>query len=218
MSRSTLAMVASRSNATGAACTTAAATRVMVRRCSSRPRAYPAHALAHRRGCADAGSVSPIRRGRLGVRPPRRVGRLSSLGGQHAEREWEAKVRMAQAESTQDPARASRGPRWREHVRSKPGLSHAYRVAVFVAGLVCIAGGLALSVLPGPLTIPPVLLGLWLWSTEFRFAIGSSTASRRRALGVGARQAASGQLRADDARRPRRRRGGVLGGRALRSR
>ena len=77
---------------------------------------------------------------------------------------------MAQAESTQDPARARRGPRWREHVRSKPGLSHAYRVAVFVAGLVCIAGGLALSVLPGPLTIPPVLLGLWLWSTEFRFA------------------------------------------------
>ena len=77
---------------------------------------------------------------------------------------------MAQAESTQHPARASRGPRWREHVRAKPGLSHAYRVAVFVAGLVCIAGGLALSVLPGPLTIPPVLLGLWLWSTEFRFA------------------------------------------------
>jgi hypothetical protein len=25
-------------------------------------------------------------------------------------------------------------------------------------------------VLPGPLTIPPVLIGLWIWSTEFRFA------------------------------------------------
>jgi hypothetical protein len=25
-------------------------------------------------------------------------------------------------------------------------------------------------VLPGPLTIPPVLLGLWIWSTEFEFA------------------------------------------------
>lgn len=24
--------------------------------------------------------------------------------------------------------------------------------------------------LPGPLTIPPVLLGLWIWSTEFAFA------------------------------------------------
>ncbi len=33
-----------------------------------------------------------------------------------------------------------------------------------------IALGLVLSVLPGPLTIPPVLLGLYIWSTEFRFA------------------------------------------------
>jgi hypothetical protein len=41
---------------------------------------------------------------------------------------------------------------------------------VFVAGLVFIALGFALAVLPGPLTIPPVLLGLWIWSTEFRFA------------------------------------------------
>ncbi len=24
--------------------------------------------------------------------------------------------------------------------------------------------------LPGPLTIPPVLLGLWIWSTEFEWA------------------------------------------------
>ena len=44
------------------------------------------------------------------------------------------------------------------------------KIAVFVAGLVCILGGLALAVLPGPLTIPPVLLGLYLWSTEFAFA------------------------------------------------
>ncbi len=34
----------------------------------------------------------------------------------------------------------------------------------------CIAVGLALIVLPGPLTIPPVLLGLWIWSREFEFA------------------------------------------------
>ncbi len=59
---------------------------------------------------------------------------------------------------------------WRDRVRSKPGVGHAYRVGVFVAGLVCIALGFALAVLPGPLTIPPVLLGLWIWSTEFRFA------------------------------------------------
>jgi Putative transmembrane protein (PGPGW) len=59
---------------------------------------------------------------------------------------------------------------FRHRVRSKPGLSHAWRVGVFLAGLVCIGGGIALAVLPGPLTIPPVLLGLWLWSTEFAWA------------------------------------------------
>ena len=58
----------------------------------------------------------------------------------------------------------------RERIRSKPGLGQAYRVGVFIAGLLCIAVGVALAVLPGPLTIPPVLLGLWIWSTEFRFA------------------------------------------------
>lgn len=67
------------------------------------------------------------------------------------------------------PSRVPKGSR-RERIRAKPGLGHAYRIAVFVAGLLCIALGLALAVLPGPLTIPPVLLGLWIWSTEFRFA------------------------------------------------
>ena len=62
-----------------------------------------------------------------------------------------------------------RGSR-RDRIRSGPGLREAYRVGVFAAGLLCIALGLALAVLPGPLTIPPMLLGLWIWSTEFRFA------------------------------------------------
>jgi uncharacterized membrane protein YbaN (DUF454 family) len=44
------------------------------------------------------------------------------------------------------------------------------RVVLFVAGLLLIVTGLVLIVLPGPLTIPPVLLGLWLWSLEFEFA------------------------------------------------
>ena len=44
------------------------------------------------------------------------------------------------------------------------------RVVLFVAGLVLIITGLVLIVLPGPLTIPPILLGLWLWSLEFEFA------------------------------------------------
>ena len=44
------------------------------------------------------------------------------------------------------------------------------RVVLFVAGLLLILLGLALIVLPGPLTIPPILLGVWLWSLEFEFA------------------------------------------------
>ena len=67
------------------------------------------------------------------------------------------------------PADAPRRGR-RERIRSKPGLGYAYRVGVFLAGLGFIALGLGLAVLPGPLTIPPVLVGLWIWSTEFRFA------------------------------------------------
>ena len=41
------------------------------------------------------------------------------------------------------------------------------RVVVFLAGLLLILAGLVLVVLPGPLTIPPILLGVWLWSLEF---------------------------------------------------
>ena len=59
---------------------------------------------------------------------------------------------------------------WRTRVRAKPGLREVYRVGVFLAGLLFVALGVALAALPGPLTIPPVLLGLWIWSTEFRWA------------------------------------------------
>ena len=59
---------------------------------------------------------------------------------------------------------------WRDRIRRKPGLAQAWRIGVFLAGLLCVALGVALAVLPGPLTIPPVLLGLWIWSTEFAFA------------------------------------------------
>ena len=68
-----------------------------------------------------------------------------------------------------EAVRVPRGSR-RARIRATPGLAQAYRVGVFVAGLACIAGGVALAVLPGPLTIPPVLLGLWIWASEFRFA------------------------------------------------
>ena len=59
---------------------------------------------------------------------------------------------------------------WRDRVRRKPGLATAYRVAVFFAGLLFVLLGVALTVLPGPLTIPPILVGLWVWSTEFEWA------------------------------------------------
>lgn len=58
----------------------------------------------------------------------------------------------------------------RHRIRSQPGLAQVWRVGVFVVGLLCMAVGVALAVLPGPLTIPPVLLGLWIWSTEFSWA------------------------------------------------
>jgi len=58
----------------------------------------------------------------------------------------------------------------RDRIRAKPGLREAYRLGVFVAGFLFIGLGIALMALPGPLTIPPVLVGLWIWSTEFAFA------------------------------------------------
>ena len=59
---------------------------------------------------------------------------------------------------------------FRGRVHSKPGLALAWRVGVFVVGLLFVLLGLVLTVLPGPLTIPPVLVGLWVWSTEFEWA------------------------------------------------
>ena len=58
----------------------------------------------------------------------------------------------------------------RHRLRENPATRQPYRIAVFLAGLVFVIAGFALAVLPGPLTIPPVLLGLWIWSTEFAWA------------------------------------------------
>ena len=76
-------------------------------------------------------------------------------------------------ETADDPLPAPKEvPRtgFRARMRRTPGLSQAYRVGVFVLGLLFILLGIALATLPGPLTIPPVLLGLYIWSTEFAFA------------------------------------------------
>jgi putative transmembrane protein PGPGW len=58
----------------------------------------------------------------------------------------------------------------RKKVHRKPGRLLAWRIGVFAVGLLFVVLGLALTVLPGPLTIPPVLIGLWVWSTEFDWA------------------------------------------------
>ena len=59
---------------------------------------------------------------------------------------------------------------WRARMRRTPGGKHLLQVLVFLLGLLFILLGLALAALPGPLTIPPVLLGLYIWSTEFVWA------------------------------------------------
>ena len=64
--------------------------------------------------------------------------------------------------------RASTGVRAR--LRRTPGGTQLLQSLVFVVGLLCILLGVALAALPGPLTIPPILLGLYIWSTEFAWA------------------------------------------------
>ena len=59
---------------------------------------------------------------------------------------------------------------WKRPMRRTPGGKQAVKVIVFCAGLFFILLGLALAALPGPLTIPPILLGLYIWSTEFAWA------------------------------------------------
>ena len=59
---------------------------------------------------------------------------------------------------------------WRARMRRTPGGAHLLKVLVFLLGLVFVLLGGALIVAPGPLTIPPILLGLYIWSTEFAWA------------------------------------------------
>ena len=58
----------------------------------------------------------------------------------------------------------------RDRVRKLPAGEVIVHTGVFLLGAAFIALGFALVVLPGPLTIPPILLGLVIWSLEFEFA------------------------------------------------
>ncbi|MGY1743145.1 MULTISPECIES: PGPGW domain-containing protein [unclassified Blastococcus] len=70
---------------------------------------------------------------------------------------------------------------FRDRLRHNKPVYLAWRVGVFVVGLLFVLLGVALTALPGPLTIPPVLLGLWVWSTEFDWARRFFAAFRRKA-------------------------------------
>jgi hypothetical protein len=70
---------------------------------------------------------------------------------------------------------------FRAKVHANRGTAICWRVGVFLAGLICVAVGLALTVLPGPLTIPPIVLGLWIWSTEFSWARSIFQTAKRKA-------------------------------------
>lgn len=80
-------------------------------------------------------------------------------------------------EAVRDP-RVSDGPRpdhrsrtgWRARLRRTPVGAQVLQVVVFVLGLAFVLLGCALIVAPGPLTIPPILIGLYIWSTEFAWA------------------------------------------------
>ena len=58
----------------------------------------------------------------------------------------------------------------RDRIRRLPAGEVIVHVGVFLLGALLILTGLLLAVLPGPLTIPPILLGLVVWSMEFDFA------------------------------------------------
>lgn len=59
---------------------------------------------------------------------------------------------------------------WRAGVRRTPGGRLFLKLGALIIGSAFIALGFALVVLPGPLTIPPILLGLYILSTEFAWA------------------------------------------------
>lgn len=81
------------------------------------------------------------------------------------------------------PAKGHAGPRgWRARLRRTPGGALFLKIAVFSLGLFFVLLGLVLAALPGPLTIPPILLGVWIWSSEFRWADRLLERAKRSAL------------------------------------
>ncbi|HVE74740.1 MAG TPA: PGPGW domain-containing protein [Mycobacteriales bacterium] len=59
---------------------------------------------------------------------------------------------------------------WRARLRRTRAGALFLKAGVLLLGGAFIALGVAAAVLPGPLTIPPVLLGLWILASEFDWA------------------------------------------------
>lgn len=83
---------------------------------------------------------------------------------------------MTDSESSATPERTTErenlaGPNWewRYRLRKNKPLYAAYRVFIFLLGLVVVLGGLALVPLPGP-GWALVILGLFIWASEFEKA------------------------------------------------
>ncbi len=66
-------------------------------------------------------------------------------------------------------------------MRRLPGGDLLVKGVVFLLGAGLIGLGLVLSLLPGPLTLPPVLAGLFVWALEFAFAERLLRKARRQA-------------------------------------
>ena len=72
--------------------------------------------------------------------------------------------------------------RLRDRVRRLPAGDLLVKTVVFLIGLAFIVTGLALAVLPGPFTIPPILVGLLIWALEFEFAQRWADSARDKAV------------------------------------
>ena len=59
---------------------------------------------------------------------------------------------------------------WRRKIRQNPTKLAIYRIAVGIAGLLLVCLGFVSGPIPGPGGIPLVLLGLAIWSSEFKWA------------------------------------------------
>ena len=59
--------------------------------------------------------------------------------------------------------------RWWTGLRATRGRHRTFRVAVFLVGLVLTVGGAAMWLVSSLLALPPVLLGVWVWSREFHW-------------------------------------------------